>query len=197
MALKINNETEFSELFELHYEELCKVVMPIVHDIEAAEDIVQDVFVKVWIRRNELEVNTTFKAYLYKASVFRALDYLRKKKSSDIAYAELKIVTSYSHSTTDSNLREKELSNAINSGMEKMTNTVKAIFQLSRFGGLKNREIAEELNISIKTVESNMGKALKIMHEHLSPFLKNTVQIIVCGFLLYNLIDLLIGQVCC
>lgn len=174
MSLKINNESEFNELFNLHYEELCKIVLPILHDPDVAEDVVQDVFAKLWVKRATLEVTTSFKAYLYKASVYRALDHLRKQKSTNAAHIEIKNTSSFSHNSTDSQVNMKELTDAINSGMEQMTDNMKVIFQLSRFTGLKNREIAEELNISIKTVESNMGKALKIMHTYLSSFIKHT-----------------------
>ena len=88
MPEKICTESEFNELFNNYYEELCRIVMPVVKDADVAQDVVQDVFVKMWVRRNELEVNTTFKAYLYKAVVFRALDHLRKQKNATKAVDE-------------------------------------------------------------------------------------------------------------
>lgn len=179
MSQKICTEAEFNELFNLYYEELCRIVMPVVKDADVAEDVVQDVFVKMWTRRDELVVNTTFKAYLYKAVVFRALDHLRKQKNAQKASDELKIVYPQSHNDVETGIEEKELTQAINIGMDKMSENMRMIFQLSRFSGLKNREIAQQLDISIKTVESNMGKALKLMHEHLKPFLKTSAHAIV------------------
>lgn len=179
MTLKINNESEFNHLFNLHYQELCRIVMPIIHDKAITEDIVQDVFVKLWIRRDELEINTTHKGYLYKSVVYRALDHLRKVKTNNKASEELRYSGINHHNNTDERVREKEVMDAINKGMEQMTDNMKVIFQLSRFSELKNKEIAEELNISIKTVESNMSKALKIMHTYLAPFLTYTYFIIV------------------
>lgn len=187
MSLKINNEKQFNDLFNAHYDELCKIVYPVVKDLDAAEDIVQDVFVKMWVRRNELEVNTTFKAYLYKAVIFRGLDYLRKQKSTSKVNDELKVIYSQSHNNIETFLEEKEIINAIETGLEKMPDNMRAIFQLSRFSGLKNREIAEELNISIKTVESNMSKALKLLHEHLQPFMKTSSIALVFWKLLENI----------
>ncbi len=175
MFLKIRTEKEFNDLFNLYYDELCRIVLPVVNDPDAAQDIVQDVFVKVWLRRNELEINTSFKAYLYKAVVFRALDYLRNRKRKSNLTDELKAVTQQSFNNVEEGIKEKELNNAINLGLEKMSENMRLIFNLSRFSGLKNREIAEQLDISIKTVESNMGKALKIMHEQLAPFIKSTI----------------------
>lgn len=186
MALKLNTEKEFNDLFNKHYQELCRVLLPIVKDKDAIEDIVQDVFVKLWIRRDEIEINTNFKAYLYKAVVLRSFDYLRKQKTVHSAQNELKIVQQQSYNSVEDNIHEKELTNAIDRGMAEMSENMKTIFQLSRFGGFKNREIAEQLNISIKTVESNMGKALKIMTEHLKPYLKQSAKLLVLWLLQNN-----------
>src|SRR4051812_30956065 len=94
MSQKICTEAEFNELFNLYYDELCRIVMPVVKDQDVAEDTVQDVFVKLWIRRNEIEITTSFKAYLYKAVVFRALDHLRKQKSTAKVNQDLKVIYS-------------------------------------------------------------------------------------------------------
>ena len=166
-------EPEFNQLFNLYYEELCKIVFPVVKDVDIAQDVVQDVFVKLWTRRNELDINVTYKAYLYKAVIFRALDYLRKQKHETEAKENLKVVHNHVYNNTDALIEEKELNHAINEGLDKMPENMRIIFNLSRFSSLKNREIAEQLNISIKTVESNMSKALKLMHEHLKLFVKN------------------------
>jgi RNA polymerase sigma-70 factor, ECF subfamily len=173
MPEKILTENYFNELFNLYYEELCRIVFPILKDKDAAEDVVQDVFVKTWLRKEDLIVNTTFKAYLYRAVVFKALDYLRKQRNSQVVKDELKIIHNQSHQNTDSALEEKELIKAIEMGMEKMPENMRTIFHLSRFTDLKNKEIAEQLNISIKTVESNITKALKLLSDYLRPYIKN------------------------
>jgi RNA polymerase sigma-70 factor, ECF subfamily len=173
MASNILTESEFSELFNLYYEELCKVIFPILKDRDAAEDVVQDVFVKMWLRKEELTITTSQKAYLYKAVVFRALDYLRKQKSTGKVKEELKIIHHQTYQEASSAIEEKELMKAIDASMQEMPENMRAIFHLSRFSNLKNREIAEQLAISIKTVESNISKALKLLHERLKPFLKD------------------------
>jgi RNA polymerase sigma-70 factor (ECF subfamily) len=174
MSQNFSSELEFNQLFHLYYDELCRIVFPVVKDLDVAEDVVQDVFVKIWIRREELEIKTTIKAYLYKAVIFRALDHLRKQKNTTKVNDELKIIYPQSHNNVDSVVGEKELIIAINEGLDKMSENMRVIFQLSRYTGLKNREIAEQLGISIKTVESNMAKALKLLHEHLKPFLNSS-----------------------
>jgi len=166
-------EEQFSELFKQYYEELCRFVFPVVKDKDAAEDVVQDVFVKIWTRREELEITTTYKAYLFKAVVFRGLDYLRKQKTVGKVKEELKIVHNQSQQETYFSVEEKELIAAIDAGIDHMPENMRIIFQLSRFSSLKNREIAEQLNISIKTVESNVSKALKQLAVYLRPYVKN------------------------
>ena len=175
-------EKQFEELFELYYEELCRIVFPILKDRDAAQDVVQDVFVKMWLRREELLITTSYKAYLYKSVVFRALDFLRKKKNDLALKEELKI--GYRHfQDADTTLEQKELRDAIALGMERMPEQMRIIFHLSRFSSLKNREIAEQLKISIKTVESNLSKALKFLSEHLAHFSKNPTFKTICWFL--------------
>lgn len=154
-----------------------------IKDRDAIEDIVQDVFVKLWIRRHELEVQTSFKAYLCKSVILRGIDHIRKEKTIANAKVELKVVLPQSHTNVEESLDEKEIKKAIENGMNNMSENMRSIFHLSRFGGLKNREIAEELGISIKTVESNMGKALKIMHDHLKPYVKQAGKALVLWLL--------------
>lgn len=154
-----------------------------IKDRDAIEDIVQDVFVKLWIRRSELEIQTGFKPYLCKAVILRGIDHIRKEKTASNARTELKFVQASSHTDVEESLNEKEMKKAIDAGMDEMSENMRTIFHMSRFGGLKNREIAEQLNISIKTVESNMGKALKIMHTRLQPYLKHAGKALVVWLL--------------
>ncbi|PBQ30588.1 RNA polymerase sigma-70 factor [Sphingobacteriaceae bacterium] len=181
-------ERDFGQLFELHYDGLCRIVFPILKDQAAAEDVVQDVFVKLWLRKGELQEIKNYQAYLYKSVVFRALDYLRKRKTEGLLKDELKIVSTQ-FQEADTALEQKELRNAIDAGLEKMPEQMRMIFHLSRFSGLKNREVAEQLNISIKTVESNLSKALKILADHLAIFSKNQTLNILIWLLTWYLLN--------
>lgn len=80
MSLTLHTEVEFKMLFTTHYDALCRTAWLLLKDRDMAEDVVQDVFVKLWLRRHELEIRTSFKAYLYKAVTLRAIDYLRREK---------------------------------------------------------------------------------------------------------------------
>lgn len=188
MAEKKLTEKDFSELFNLYYEELCRIVYPILKDAHAAEDIVQDVFAKVWLRKEELTVTTNYKAYLYKAVVFRALDYLRKQKNTLKVKEELTVIHTQAYHEPDSAMEEVQLLKAIDSVIEKMPENMRIIFHLSRFSNLKNREIAEQLSISIKTVESNISKALKLMRDHLKPYINSSGLMVILSIMLFYLL---------
>ena len=107
--LKIHNEKEFTEVFNQHYKELCRFLLPMIKDPDAIEDIVQDVFVKLWIRRDQLEIQTSFKAYLCKAVVLRGIDYIRKEKTITTSNDELKIVQPQMHNNVEENLEENAI----------------------------------------------------------------------------------------
>lgn len=173
MSLTLHTEAEFKMLFTTHYDALCRTAWLLLKDRDMAEDVVQDVFVKLWLRRHELEIRTSFKAYLYKAVTLRAIDYLRREKRVEKISSDSGLNILPSDNSASSFLENKEINAAIEKALEAMPDTTQAIFKMSRYSGLKNREIAEALQISIKTVESNMGRALKVMHQHLQSYLKS------------------------
>ncbi len=173
MKTKLSN-TQFQQLFNQYYEELCRIVYPILKNTTDAEDIVQDVFVKVWQNRNKTIVNNSYKAYLYKACVFRAIDFIRKQKNKQKASINLQIVKD-KHAEAKDNVQEQELKNIIENSLNKLPYRTKEVFLLSRYSNLKNREIAEQLQISIKTVEANIGKALKTLKQDLKPYINNVL----------------------
>lgn len=167
----------FQELFNTYYEELCRIVYPILNDATTAEDVVQDVFVKLWENRSKTIIKTTYKAYLYKACVFRAIDSVRKQNNKLQVIENLKVAPK-NESFADEDFKHKELQNAIAESLNKLSDSTKEIFLLSRYSHLKNKEIALYLAISIKTVEANISKALNQLRVDLKPFLIQTILII-------------------
>lgn len=161
----------FRELFTNHYASLCNYAMRVVVLHEIAEEVVSDVFVKLWKNRNQIEVHTSFEAYMYRAVRNQALDYLklksyknREKDSLDSLQWNLVYTDQYSP------LEEivfDELFTEVESCINKLPRQCQIIFRLSREEGLRYREIADRLNISVKTVETQMGRALKVLREQL------------------------------
>ena len=166
---------DIEQLFKLHYISMCQTVYRIVRDEAIAEDIVQDVFFNFWKKREQLNITTSLAAYLKRSATNAAIDYLRKKRptsqnSFDIdepIYQHLAIDSNQS----DDNIRTEELSNHIEAALELLPPRCKEVFMLNRFEELSYQEVADTLGISIKTVENQIGKALKIMRVALKDYL--------------------------
>ncbi|PLX04410.1 MAG: RNA polymerase sigma-70 factor [Marinilabiliales bacterium] len=169
----------FEEVYREYYIPLCYYCLRYVETLEDSEEIVQDLFVKIWEKRTELEINTSIKAYLYRSVQNYALNYLNKKKTED---RYLMIHSRQIHDEFDidrNELVEEELRLLLKHAILKLPEKRRRIFELSRFDGMKYSRIAEKLSISVKTVESQMTKALK----YLRIVLKDYTPII--GFILF------------
>jgi RNA polymerase sigma-70 factor (ECF subfamily) len=158
----------FEALFKAHYAELCAYALRFVHDASQAEEIVQAVFVKFWEKREQIEIKTSAQPYLFRAVRNAALN--AKRDAPDLA-SEESLATMAGSQGTENQLDENELSVQIAEAIQAMPPVRRQVFLLSREEGKKYREIAEELEVSIKTVENHMGKALSFMREKLKEFL--------------------------
>ncbi len=168
------NKEAFKILFELYYAKLLYLAKSYVSNKEDAEEIVQDVFVKVWKKRKS--ITTNINAYLFKVTKNACLDYLRSKKyklskSNNILQLEAHINYNALSDQTSSAIVEKELEEKIKAGINLLPQKCRKVFVKSRIEGMKNKEISEDLNISIKTVENHMSKAIRHMRMHLREFL--------------------------
>lgn len=166
---------DIEQLFKLHYTQLCKNVYRLVKDEAIAEDIVQDVFFNFWKKREQLTITTSLAAYLKRSVTNAGIDYLRKKRpTSDNALDINEPI--YQHLAIDSNqsddtIKTEELSNHIEAALELLPPRCKEVFMLNRFEEMSYKEVADTLGISIKTVENQIGKALKIMRIALKDYL--------------------------
>lgn len=169
----MKNLIDIEFLFKQHYKRLYRVAYQVVNDEAAADDIVQEVFIHIWNKKNELTINTTIEGYLIKSTVNRALNYLEKNKR--VLKVEFSNQIEYNHfsnleelSTVDNEMFQ----NLIHKALDELPPKCKAIFILSRFENMKNKEIAEQLDISIKTVENQMTIALSKLNNELKPRIK-------------------------
>ncbi|WP_299435986.1 RNA polymerase sigma-70 factor [uncultured Aquimarina sp.] len=172
--LKQGNEEAFKILFELYYAKLLHIAIGYVYNTEDAEEIVQDVFLKAWKKRKDIKSNVN--GYLFKITKNLCLDYLRSKKyklSSSNNTIQLEAFINHKALSDDgsSSIVEKELALKIQSAIDLLPEKCKNVFVKSRIDGKKNKEISDELDISIKTVENHMSKAIKHMRVHLREFL--------------------------
>ncbi len=168
------NEEAFRILFEQYFETLFIIAKNYVTNDSDAEEIIQDVFLKVWKKRKS--INKNIGGYLFKVTKNLCLDHLRSSKykiskESNIVKLEAVINLIALEDPDSSALLEDELLKKIEHGIDLLPQKCRDVFIKSRFNGLKNREISEELNISVKTVENQMSKAIKHMRFHLKDFL--------------------------
>lgn len=162
------NKVTFEELFRSYFTPLCSFAQKYVGDLDEAKDIVHNVFINLWNKRDEMDMKTSLKSYLFQGVYNRSLNYIRDHKKLtrfDTPQTEAELgqyVESRDH------LESSEAEGRINRALESLPDKCREIFLMNRFDGLKYREIAEKLNISIKTVETQMSRALKTLRERLS-----------------------------
>jgi RNA polymerase sigma-70 factor (ECF subfamily) len=162
---------KFEEMYKAHYDALRNSAQHIIGDNDASHDIVQEVFLKLWHRREELNFILNQKAYLFKSVINASITYLEKNKKI-VPFLEMEIE---SPRNADSKMLLKELEVKVQLALNNLPPKCKAVFVLSRFEELKNKEIAELLGLSLKTVENQMGIAIKKMREELHPYLTKDI----------------------
>ena len=177
--IREGNESAFEAVFNEYYESLAYFALKYVGNAQAAEDIVQELFVKIWANRQTLHVEQSLGAYLYGAVKNACFNYLKSQKIRS-EYASKQIQTSESETFIPNEIDAADLNVLIETAIFSMPGERQKIFRMSRVEGLKYAEIAEKQGISIKTVEAQMGKALQYMRSMLKDFL-----ILIPGIFLY------------
>jgi RNA polymerase sigma-70 factor (ECF subfamily) len=171
------NEESFTEAFDRFYPELCYYADKLIRDLDESRSLVQQVFVDLWIKRDRLVIHESLKAYLFRSVHNSALDYLKHKRieSKYLIEAQPELATS------DLNLiEEAELNARINRAIEELPEKCREIFLLCRFEELRYSEIALRLGISIKTVEMQMGIAMKKLR--LKLINNQSIKVLMCLF---------------
>ena len=171
------NEDAFEQIFHAYYKALVHYAKTILKDMDDSEDIVQQVFVSVWEKRLKIEIHPSLRALLYK-SVHNACLNKIKQQQVRSGYAKEVIQLHNEQGITQDSIQQKELQHKIEAAMDMMPEQCAKIFKMSRFEQMKYQEIAEALNLSVKTIENQMGKALKIMREQLKEYLPLLIMIL-------------------
>ena len=156
----------FERLFRMWYSRLADYAFRVSGSRDGAEDVVQDVLIAVWHRREAIPDASKLPAYLHRAVRNRALNQIRDLSTADRAATELG-AESREAPHADADVLERELSDAIGSALAELPPRTREIFQLSREQGLTYQQIAETLEISVKTVETLMGRGLRVLREKL------------------------------
>jgi RNA polymerase sigma-70 factor (ECF subfamily) len=168
--LRAGDQAAFDSIFRSHYAHLVAFAQGLLRDRAAAEDSAQEVMLELWRRRAELVIQESLRAYLLRATRNRSLNQLRHAKVQ--RNAEPKLVGEDSITATGAGkLVAGELRDALSAAVAELPPACREVFQMSRGQGLRYAEIASTLGISVKTVESQMGKALRHLRMRLSEWL--------------------------
>jgi len=165
------DEAAFEQVFKTHFKRLHAYAFTILRDEVEAEEIVQQVFFKLWERNENLSLTGSVSSYLYRAVHNESLNYIKHQKvrSNHQLHVAYSMKNEVEHPAKK--VMAGELEKKIHTALNELPEQCRTIFQMSRFDELKYREIADKLGISVKTVENQMGKALKLLREKLVDFL--------------------------
>lgn len=167
--IKRGDEKAFETLFRAYYPFLCMYATQLLKDPSAAEEIVQELFVRLWEKRKDINIETSVKNYLFRAVKNHCLNHVRHSKIKDEYF---RIIQSEQNIFSEEDFESQtELMQKIDESIASLPEKRREIFRLSRQEGLKYKEIAAKLNVSIKTVETQMGFAIKSLREMLKDFL--------------------------
>jgi RNA polymerase sigma-70 factor (ECF subfamily) len=155
-----DDEHAFSTLFREYYERLYLFAGRFVKDPQIAENVVQDVFVKLWINKNEIAITHNIKAYLYTAVKNHALNYIKQDKRL-IPLEESLESTEAGNASPEEDFINDEHLKAIHKAVEDLPEQCRKIYQMKKYDDLSYKEISEVLGISINTVKTQMRRALK------------------------------------
>jgi RNA polymerase sigma-70 factor (ECF subfamily) len=170
--IRSGEEAAFDTVFRDNYVHLVRMAESIVRERALAEEIAQDVMLELWRRRETIEVEQSFRAYLLRSTRNRSLNHVRHQR---IVMREATIAAAAAESARAQSAEDEmlgtELERAVRSAIASLPERMREVFQLSRERGLKYSEIAAVLEISVKTVEKRMGQALAELREQLAQWL--------------------------
>jgi RNA polymerase sigma-70 factor (ECF subfamily) len=160
-GIRKGDAKQFESLFRSSYVSLVRYAKSIVKDHDTAEEIVQDLFFRLWYHREKIKIETSLNGYLFRAVHNRCLHMLEHNKVVAKHAGEIPLMQPQNEENPSELVHYKELQLAIVRVLERLPDRCGRIFCMNRFDGLKYSEIADRLSISVKSVEADMGKALK------------------------------------
>ncbi len=164
------DERDFEKLFREYFPGLTLFALKYTGDMDTSKEIVHTVFLNLWEKRGAMDSGRPMKSYLFTSVHNRCLNYLRdQKKFKKDALFDITVEMAAAENPSLS-LETDELQQQIDRALDHLPEKCRQVFELNRFEGMKYREIAEKMGISVKTVEAQMSKALKILREHLKDY---------------------------
>ena len=177
-SIKNGNEAAFEKIFKTYFRNLHAFAYTFMKDDFIAEEIVQNVFFRIWEKKEQLQIDDSLKAYLYRSVHNESLNHLKHLKIKNSFQMQYSANMESSNQDASNQMIATELENDIQKAISELPPQCRTIFQMSRFEQLKYQQIADQLNISIKTVENQMGKALKVLRLRLVEYLPFLLQLL-------------------
>ena len=180
-ALKAGDERALRHIFDRYYGLLLGDMYRIVSDEDACQDLAQEIFVDLWRKRDELDIHTSLRAYLRRAAVNKSLNYIKANRRFQFDDTD-ELGHLPDTSAADYGLKEKQdtLEDALHAAIDTLPEKCRADFNLSRFEQLSHREIAEKLGISVKTIENQITKAMKMLRDAMANHADLSPVVILC-----------------
>ncbi len=175
----------FRFFFEKYYYDLCNMVNLYLHDSTMSEEIVQDIFIYLWEKKDNIKIETSVKSYLLRASKNRSLNYIRNEKLKVDVLSRIPVYDQETLDMPDRVMDANQLRGLIEEAIDSLPERCREVYLLGKEERLSYREISMKLGISEKTVEAQMGNALKKLREKLKPYYKD----IFILFLIYFSVD--------
>lgn len=169
LRLAAGDQNVLKYYFDTHYADLCRHGLKYVRLIEVSEEIVQEIFVNFWERRKELHIEGSVTAYLFTAVRYRCINYIKNQLPKEKALTASVDLADEVQEEFDADVRQQQLKKRLRSAIADLPEKCRIIFLLAKEEGLTYREIAEELEVSEKTVENQMGIALRKLRLALKP----------------------------
>ena len=158
--LKNGEEQAFRQLFDIYYRRLVAFANKMLTDLDLSRSVVQDVFVMFYEKRNEIDIHTSLQSHLFQTVRNRCLNIIKRDKMKQKHHIQI-FENNPDFEQPFENMEYNELENCISKTVEELPEQCKKIFTMSRFEGISNQNIADELNLSKRTVETQISKALK------------------------------------
>ena len=180
--LIVGDYEAFSSIFTAYYQDLVMFAIRFTHDLNNAEEIVQDTFMRLWEEHESVKVNISIKSYLLKIVQNKCIDWYRHKQIMQTHNNYILKNSPPFEYNTDSYILHSELQKQIEIALETLPVAISETFRMNRYKGLKYREIADILNVSVRTVEVRIGKALHMLRNHLKEYFVITIGLLILIF---------------
>ncbi|MEN7548562.1 RNA polymerase sigma-70 factor [Rapidithrix thailandica] len=169
-AICKGNRSAWEFMTKQYYEPLLYYILSMVKERESAEELIQDVLVNFWVKREQIEITSSLKAYLYRAARNHALNFIRRRNFELDYQKSLQHKLTLHHNDTEEQFHFSELEKKLTDAIENLPDNCREIFKLSRFNNLTYKEIADTLDLPVRTVHYQIGLALKELRQKLKGY---------------------------